>query len=391
MPRILWFCPRSLATATNGGDLRTTGLIAAARALGHEVLLIAPTPAGIAGIESGVGIESFDGPLGVRLSTAKVFSRDPLRSPRLNRTERRRLVGAIDSFAPEVVVASEVMSRPLLRGLVPAYLPVVYDAQNDETRRFEELHAASTGVDRVTFRVDRGRVRRAERDLIARAAVIAAVSEQDALVFESRSTVPVEVVPSSVPLPEVQADPARADPVVLFVGSLDYGPNIAALVELVVEVLPRVAEQTALRLVVVGRRPAAAVRQLVDSAPWAELHADVPDLWPFYESARCTVLPIRSGGGTKLKVLEALSYGVPVVATPQAVAGIPLAPDEGVLIEADEEGIVAETVRLLGDPAWAGRCGANARRAFEKNLAVELSWPALARTLERALGSDGMT
>jgi glycosyltransferase involved in cell wall biosynthesis len=193
----------------------------------------------------------------------------------------------------------------------------------------------------------------------------------------------VTVVPSSVATPARAAEPGTAAPRVLFVGTLDYPPNEAA-VRTLVDLLPRVRAQVAGDLLVVGRRAPNWLRQAAAELTWLELREDAPEVETSYREARCAVVPIRAGGGTKLKVYEALSYGVPVVATPEAVLGIPVGAEDVTLAD-DDDALVARTVELLADPALAAERGRAARNAFVAGLA----WDAgPARALGDALRSS---
>ena len=125
----------------------------------------------------------------------------------------------------------------------------------------------------------------------------------------------------------------------------------------------------------VGRRPTKAVRELATVHPWVELHEDVADLAPFYLQARCVVLPIRSGGGTKLKVYEALAYGIPLIATSDALAGVPVTPGVEAIVADGAAELAIETARLVGDVEQAGIIGAAGRAAFVERL----SWERAAR------------
>lgn len=389
MTRILWFHPRPLAPTTNGGDLRTRGLIDAALTLGHEVLLVHPDGGDTSALDAAVRQVTYRRPRGPAFVTAKVFSTSPLRSPRITRTSRTAAAAAVGDFAPQVAVVSEVMAWSVAGHLVPPSVPLVYDAHNDETRLFAELSASARGlVDRTTFAVDRSRVARAEAALLQRAAVVAAVSSEDAARLEARRPRgPVVVVPSTVPLAAEPADPAAARPVVLFVATLDYAPNVAALHSLVTEVLPSVVVGQPLTLLVVGRRPDRSVRELADATPWIELHPDPLDVEPFYRRARCAVLPIRAGGGTKLKVLEALSHGLPVVATPEAVSGIAIRDGEGIVVRGLVDELAAEARRLLADAQAAATLGRAGRDFFVRALSSESTRAPLARVLDLAAES----
>lgn len=375
MARIVWFHPRQLQPPRGGGDVRGIGLVRGALAAGHTVLLVHPDD----GHElkeptlPGLTIAQLRLKRGAWRLAAKVFSSDPLRAPRATGRSMASAAQIIRQFDPELGVVSQVMSRSIARRLLPD-VPWIYDAHNVERELFEaHLALAGNTVNRLTFRIDLHRVSAAERKLVAESAAVLAVSREDALTLEHfrRGAAPV-VVPSSVEPPPTVALPSQAPQTVLFVGTLDFPPNIEAITILVGTLMPEVVRRVPkARLLVVGRQPTNEVRLLLASQPWIDFVEDAPDLALMYERSRCAVLPFSSGAGTKLKLFEALAYGVPVVSTPTGVAGVDIKSGQECLIGTVPEAMVAHLVEMLVDPARADRLGTAARRAFDSRL----SWP----------------
>ncbi len=160
-----------------------------------------------------------------------------------------------------------------------------------------------------------------------------------------------------------QSDPAlRQGGPVVFLGSLDYAPNQDALEHLVQDILPLLrATHPDAKVQLVGRRPSARARELV--GPNLELHSDVPDVRPFLERAACVVVPLRIGGGTRLKIVEALALGCPLVSTTTGAQGLELTPNQHLLVADEPVAFAAAVARLLDGPEQAsalGRAGAEA-------------------------------
>jgi glycosyltransferase involved in cell wall biosynthesis len=136
------------------------------------------------------------------------------------------------------------------------------------------------------------------------------------------------VVPNTYPA--TMESPANAEnsgnpnrDILLFVGALDYGPNIAGLSWFVQTILPHVIERNGnVRLLVVGRRPAEEVVRLCAGHPGIELHSDVPEVRSFYSRCGAVVVPLLSGGGTRIKILEAAVAGRAVLSTPLGAHGL---------------------------------------------------------------------
>ena len=160
---------------------------------------------------------------------------------------------------------------------------------------------------------------RFERWAYSAATVPIAVSHPDAALMRERFGVErVEVVENGVdveffkPQRDVERDPAR----LLFLGSLDWRPNLDAITLLLDDIFPKVrAAQPAATLSIVGRRPPDWLKTRAANMAGVRVFADVPDVRPFLATAGMLVVPLRIGGGSRLKILEALAAGTPVVST----------------------------------------------------------------------------
>lgn len=107
----------------------------------------------------------------------------------------------------------------------------------------------------------------------------------------------------------------------LFIGSLDWYPNIEAIQWFLEDIFPLLQEDIEYQFNIVGRNPDKKLIEYIDSIPNVALHADVPSVEDFYLNSDILIAPIRSGSGINIKVLEALSYGIPIVMTSFAKRG----------------------------------------------------------------------
>jgi glycosyltransferase involved in cell wall biosynthesis len=134
-----------------------------------------------------------------------------------------------------------------------------------------------------------------------------------------------------------EAGPPRKQNRIVFVGLMSYYPNIEAAVTFSNKIWPRLQDQLpGYTLTFVGANPVPAVMQLRDIAG-VEVTGTVPDLRPYYRDALAAIIPLRTGGGTRLKILEAMASGVPVVSTALGAEGLSVEPGKNILMaDADD-------------------------------------------------------
>jgi glycosyltransferase involved in cell wall biosynthesis len=162
----------------------------------------------------------------------------------------------------------------------------------------------------------------------------------------------------------------------LFVGSMDYHANIDAVTWFVRGPWPAIAEQfPSLHFVIAGRKPAPAVQAL--SAERVHVTGSVDDLRSLYANAFAVLVPLRVGGGTRLKILEAMAAGVPVISTSLGAEGLSVENGVQLLLADTEEEISRAIKSLLEDTAFRSRLVHAARRLVE----TEYDWRALGEQL----------
>lgn len=178
------------------------------------------------------------------------------------------------------------------------------------------------------------------------------------------------------PDPDAVGDPHR----VLFLGSLDWRPNQDAVRLLLDAIFPKVrtAEPRA-TLAVVGRKPPEWLRESVNRSPGVELHGDVPDVRPFLHSAGALAVPLRIGGGSRLKILEALTAGLPVVTTTVGVEGLRLAAGEHCTVADGVDTFAGALLDAVRRPGAAREQAARGR----KRVLAEYDWDRLAGQLDQ--------
>ena len=170
---------------------------------------------------------------------------------------------------------------------------------------------------------------------------------------------------------------------ILFLGSLDYSANIDALAFLVDSVAPLIERRNA-TLSVVGSHPRNEVFEIAKRSTLAmTVNGDVLDTTPYWERARALAVPLRVGGGTRLKILEALARGVPVVTTSLGCEGLGLRSGQEVLVADDAEAFAACVDRLLDDDELCRSLAAQGRTVVE----ARFDWRTIGDAFESSLSS----
>jgi sugar transferase (PEP-CTERM/EpsH1 system associated) len=251
---------------------------------------------------------------------------------------------------------------------------------------------AETSTHPVARRLYAGQWRRMlrfEGRTLARFDHVLAVSDADADTFGRlygrQLAAPVSVVPTGVdtayfsPAPETAMRPHH----LVFVGSMDWMPNEDAVIDFCRAILPLIRREIPdVTLSIVGRAPAAAVRQLTRD-PGIAVTGRVDDVRPFLREAAAAIVPLRVGGGTRLKIFEAMAAGKAVVSTTIGAEGLPTEDGRHLLIADGPESFARATVGLLRNP--------DQRRTIEqaaRSLVVgRHDWAVAATHLERSLAA----
>ena len=252
------------------------------------------------------------------------------------------------------------------------------------------LETQQGAVQRALMRTQWNRMLRCEGEALSRFDVVLAVSEEDAAtlkrLYHRQLTAPVHVVKTGVDTSYFQ--PERSGEVnprhLVFTGSMDWLPNEDAILYFCDQILPRIREaEPDVTLSVVGRAPTAAVRRL-GRAGSVEVTGRVEDVRPHIAGAGIYVVPLRIGGGTRLKIFEAMAMGKAVVSTTIGAEGLPVTHDQNIVIADDPQVFAAQVLRLIRND--------DARAALEnaaRELVVErFDWSAVASDLEAALGPE---
>jgi polysaccharide biosynthesis protein PslH len=383
------------APGGTGGSTRQFHLLKALVAAGHEVRCIAPVhPAQREGAErlraAGVQLDGAMRPVSrVREAAGALLRRPELAARALTdpvvawqvevfwASLRQRAVAAVSGWRPDVVTVEHDWAARWSRDL-PGRTPAVLTLENLSWAYYDSRAAATDGLRAACLRYEARRFARFDGRYLADHDLLIAVSEQDRRDARAVTATRCEVVPNGVDTSTfvVAADPG--DRTCIFTGTLGYAPNAEAARWLLSAIWPRVLDALPdARLLIVGPDPPEDIRAA--AGPAVEVAGWVRSIPEWMARASVALVPIRSGGGTRLKVLDALASGKAVVSTSVGAGGIELVDGRDAVLADDAEGFAAAVVRLLGEDGERARLAAAARQ-----LAVErYDWQALGASFER--------
>ncbi len=298
---------------------------------------------------------------------------------------RRRVHALLRERPFDVIVCDFLFPAVNLPRALPC--PAVIFTHNVESEIWRRHAETKTGrLARLLYRIQYRRMLRYERRTLARFDGVLAVSDADrdtlARLYPDALLAPVAVVPTGVDVgffPPSPSDPASRH--LVFTGSMDWLPNEDAMLYFCREVLPIIrTEEPDVQLSIVGRAPTPAVEKLA-RADGVHVTGRVDDVRPYMREAAVYVVPLRIGGGTRLKIFEAMAMGKAVVSTTVGAEGLSVTHGQHVLVADEPRMFARAVVRLLRDVAR--------RRQLEdaaRALVVEqYDWSAVAGDLESAL------
>jgi polysaccharide biosynthesis protein PslH len=277
-----------------------------------------------------------------------------------------RVREAVRDWRPDIVQAELHVMGQYLAGLATPTVLVDHDPGAATAR---DLADWEHGLRRAGRRLDALAWKRYERRILAAADVLVTFTARDAAALAPSRR--AAVIAPGVALPSQASDPiGAAPPRVLFLGSFGHPPNVDAAVRLAVDVMPTVREGVPdAVLEIVGDAPPAQVRGLAGDS--VIVTGRVPDVRPHLDRAAVVAAPLRLGGGMRVKVLDALASGKALVATPRALAGLPIEPGTHALV-ADTDAELADALgELLRDPELRRRLGTAARALAAERLTWE--------------------
>jgi glycosyltransferase involved in cell wall biosynthesis len=262
-------------------------------------------------------------------------------------------------------------------------LPCVLFQHNVESSLWRRMAKTEANpVRKVSYKIEAGKMERYERETLRRFHHIIAVSETDKQqMLAMDPTCSITVVPTGVDTEKYQVFPSASGdpPRIVFTGSMDWEPNIDAMEWFCREIWPTIVRQFPnAKFQIVGRNPHARVKQLASAT--VEVTGTVPSVADYLRDAAVVIVPLRIGGGTRLKIFEAMAMGKALVSTTIGA--------EGLDVTSGENCILADNPSSFGDSILTLLSDTQLRRKYERAaaaLAARYDWSNIARQFEDVL------
>jgi len=286
---------------------------------------------------------------------------------------------ATDGFDMVVLNGTPLCSyMPLLRGSSALKVLHLYDLESEFLLR--KAQALPPGLHQLMRYQDVSRMRRIEERMLRMADLVLVTSDRERDILRARDSYrhrPIVTVPNGVDCRTCRPLPRSGRQEILYIGSMQYEPNVDAVLHFADAVWPTLhARFPALVFRVAGSGSSAPLARL-RTQPGIEIMGEVPDVKPCYQNAALCVVPLRVGSGTRLKILEAMAFGRPVVSTALGCEGLDAEHNRHLLVANDPDGLRAQIERVLTDPGLAATLAANGRALVEQRY----SWDRIAGNL----------
>jgi polysaccharide biosynthesis protein PslH len=283
---------------------------------------------------------------------------------------------AIGDRRYEVAILEHFWTAPYFELVARRAERVILDLHNIESVWLEREAGGSAGPKRVAFERWAEVCRRLEADLLPRFSSVLVTSEADAAKVQGLAPgVRVVVYPNAIPLvPQPECERRNA---IVFSGNLEYEPNRRAVDYFSRSIWPAVADcHPELEWHLVGRNPEA-VRAAVSKSPRVRVVGVVEDAVGELARYRAAVVPVLTGSGTRLKIIEAWAAGTPVVSTTLGAEGLEVGSGTYLLLADDPFPFVNQIGRVLDDPVLAQSLASSGRQLYEQRFCWSVAWRTL--------------
>lgn len=378
--KLLFVSPRFLFPSDSGGKIRTRDILRGMLGGKFEITLTSPAPANASSAYADDLSRVCDHfrawpPESDWIRKLRrylgVFARLPLAAEADKSAAGRRCVASALAERPDLVVVDFPHATVLLPDSTPiASVLFTHNVEAEIFRRHAEV--APTRIERALWRSQARKMKGFEDDVIRRFDGVIAVSPRDARHFRAIcGDARVHPIPTGVDLDYFAFEPSASigsdDGTLVFTGSMDWRANVDGIRFMMESVWPSIAAaRPNVRMVVVGHSPPPdLVRTAAERGYRWRFTGYVDDVRRHVHEAQVYVIPLRVGGGTRIKAFEAMAMGCPVVSTAVGIEGLPVQDGEHCLIGDSPAALASAILRLLDDGALRSKLATNARRMVE--------------------------
>lgn len=253
---------------------------------------------------------------------------------------------------------------------------------NVETMIWKRHADTARGLRRQFFRIQERRMRAFEAGAVHKTAQVIAVSEQDVATMREMFGVEAAAVPTGVDTEYFRPPEDVAPSGLVFVGSMDWLPNIDGIQWFSKEVLPLIrAHRKDLPVTIVGRLPPPEIERLAVDDPFLKVTGTVPDVRSYLWGAAVSIVPLRIGGGTRLKIYEAMAAGTPLVSTTIGAEGLDVVDGETIALADSAADFARRCLELVSDDAARSRM----RTQAMDMVRARYSWEQVTQQFEKLL------
>jgi glycosyltransferase involved in cell wall biosynthesis len=391
--KILWVCPFFLHPTDRGAQIRTLGTLKQLHKR-HQIHFAALNdPRNTEGPRRASEYSSFQ--ISVPHSApdrqslaivpqlaASILSPVPLAVSRYaSKPLRRQIDALIAAEHYDSIVCDFLAAAPNLSDLGSC---VLFQHNVETTIWQRHVQQAGSPLRKAFFRMQANKMEAYEKDVCKKSRHIIAVSGIDARRMKTMFGIEnVTSVPTGVDV-EYFAPPERATPTsdIVFCGSMDWLPNVDAIEHFLSEILPLIREKIpGATFTIAGRSPDARVLKAVQGLSGVSVTGKVDDMRPYLWGAKISVVPIRIGGGTRLKIYECMAAGLPVVSTTVGAEGLSYSNGSDIAIADNPPAFADACIRLLSQDDTRRSIAANALERAQSKL----SWQAVSYKFEAIL------
>jgi len=276
-------------------------------------------------------------------------------------TMRRRIKAQLATGAYDLLVCDFL--QPSVNCIDEPFKPKALFQHNVEAviQARQAMHATNPPA-RAYLRLEAAKLAQYERRASQAFDRCIMVSDEDCRTMQTEyGARNVVAIPTGVDLDYFTPAADGAEPDIVFVGSMDWLPNQDAVTYFVSEILPRIRRVVPATFTIVGRNPPEAVRRLAAMAH-VRVTGTVEDVRPFVARAQVCVVPLRTGGGTRIKIFEAMAMGKSIVSTSVGAEGLPVTHGRDILLADDPDAFATHVIQLLQQPETRRRLRDAGRR-----------------------------